>query len=221
MTSDHTLVFKLGSKIRRDVSASSPGIQKMLTSDKAQRRRLNSISHRKQPFRFPSPCRHSPEKPSVRHDSAYRPQRDFHRSCNRRNNPDRPLWRLCALRVAGRRRLTSVFHHLRSKADSLLSFPFTTSMTADHAPRAFSAEMNECLKLGSGGGGANVRVWVDPACRVRLSGATGHRVLVAVERRNRTARRYRLRSYVNGVTTAFIRLASSRSTSRAIMTRRD
>lgn len=40
--------------------------------------------------------------------------------------------------------------------------PFTTSMTADHAPRAFSAEMNECLKLGSGGGGANVRVWVWP-----------------------------------------------------------
>ncbi len=39
--------------------------------------------------------------------------------------------------------------------------PFTTSMTADHAPRAFSAEMNECLKLGSGGGGANVRVWVE------------------------------------------------------------
>ncbi len=40
--------------------------------------------------------------------------------------------------------------------------PFTTSMTADHAPRAFSAEMNECLNLGSGGGGANVRVWVWP-----------------------------------------------------------
>jgi hypothetical protein len=46
------------------------------------------------------------------------------------------------------------------KADGRLSFPFTTSMTADHAPTAFSAEMNECLKSGSRGGRANVRVWV-------------------------------------------------------------
>jgi hypothetical protein len=33
-------------------------------------------------------------------------------------------------------------------------------MTVDHAARPFSAEMNECLEMGSGGGGANVRVWV-------------------------------------------------------------
>jgi hypothetical protein len=36
-------------------------------------------------------------------------------------------------------------------------------MTVDHAARPFSAEMNECLKMGSGGGGANVRVWVHMA----------------------------------------------------------
>jgi len=42
-----------------------------------------------------------------------------------------------------------------------LSSPFTTSMTDDHAPSAVSAGVNECLKLGSGGGGANVRVWVE------------------------------------------------------------
>jgi hypothetical protein len=54
----------------------------------------------------------------------------------------------------------SVSWGVASKADGPLPFPFTTSMTVDHAARPFSAEMNECLKMGSGGGGANVRVWV-------------------------------------------------------------
>lgn len=40
--------------------------------------------------------------------------------------------------------------------------PFTTSMTDDHALSAVSAEMNKCLKLGSGEGRANVRNWVSP-----------------------------------------------------------
>lgn len=64
------------------------------------------------------------------------------------------------LRKASARQQRPLTATISPKADGLFSFPFTTSMTADHALRAFSAEMNECLKLGSGGGGANVRVWV-------------------------------------------------------------
>jgi len=68
------------------------------------------------------------------------------------------------LRKASARQQRPLTATTSPKADGLFSFPFTTSMTADHAPRAFSAEMNECLKLGGGGGGANVRVWVLADC---------------------------------------------------------
>jgi len=33
-------------------------------------------------------------------------------------------------------------------------------MTADLTPKAFVAQVNECLKLGSGQGRANGRLWV-------------------------------------------------------------